>query len=257
MHVDPWTIALQAVNFLVLAWLLRRFLYAPVLGVLGRRQEEIAARFASADAARVAAESERRSLADRLSALDAERRDLLAAARTAAAAEAAQLRSAAQGEADGIVATARAKIADERRSAEIEIRRSARSLAIAMARRMLGSVMTHLPIDAFVDSVLDELAEMSEERLRSLVRPGEVVEARTPQPASPALEAQVEAQLVGLMRVHAVQMRWAVDPDLLIGFELVFPRLAIRRSWADDLTRIMEELEHGDGVGRIARAVAE
>ena len=31
MHIDWWTIALQTVNFVILVWLLQRFLYRPVL----------------------------------------------------------------------------------------------------------------------------------------------------------------------------------------------------------------------------------
>ena len=43
MHFDPWTLALQTINVLVLVWLLAHFLFRPVAGI-------IAARRAAADA---------------------------------------------------------------------------------------------------------------------------------------------------------------------------------------------------------------
>jgi ATPase subunit of ABC transporter with duplicated ATPase domains len=41
MHVSPWNVAFQTLNFLVLAWLLHRFLWKPVRRILAARQEEI------------------------------------------------------------------------------------------------------------------------------------------------------------------------------------------------------------------------
>ena len=34
MHIDLWALALQATNFVILAWLLHRFLYKPVTTVV-------------------------------------------------------------------------------------------------------------------------------------------------------------------------------------------------------------------------------
>ena len=45
MQIDWWTIALQSVNFAVLAWLLHRFLYRPVMGLADRRRQEVKAAF--------------------------------------------------------------------------------------------------------------------------------------------------------------------------------------------------------------------
>lgn len=42
MRLDPWTLVLQAVNALVLAWLLARFLFRPVMAVIARRRADAA-----------------------------------------------------------------------------------------------------------------------------------------------------------------------------------------------------------------------
>ncbi|MEZ5438197.1 MAG: hypothetical protein R3F12_07555 [Lysobacteraceae bacterium] len=39
MHFDVWTFGLQLINFIILVWLLQRFLYRPVLRLLDQRRQ--------------------------------------------------------------------------------------------------------------------------------------------------------------------------------------------------------------------------
>ena len=43
MLIDWFTVGAQAVNFLILVWLLKRFLYKPVLAAIDAREKKIAA----------------------------------------------------------------------------------------------------------------------------------------------------------------------------------------------------------------------
>lgn len=42
LGIDPSVLVLQVIAFLILYWVLRRFLFAPVLAMMGRREAEIA-----------------------------------------------------------------------------------------------------------------------------------------------------------------------------------------------------------------------
>ena len=57
MQLDWTTFALEIVNFLVLAWILQRFLYRPVAAVIARRSTEIANRLNEAQTARAEAQA--------------------------------------------------------------------------------------------------------------------------------------------------------------------------------------------------------
>ena len=50
MLIDLFTVGAQALNFLVLVWLLKRFLYKPILNALDAREKRIARELADADA---------------------------------------------------------------------------------------------------------------------------------------------------------------------------------------------------------------
>ncbi len=59
MLIDWFTVVAQIVNFLILVWLLKRFLYKPILGALDAREKKIAKELADADLKKSEAEKER------------------------------------------------------------------------------------------------------------------------------------------------------------------------------------------------------
>ena len=59
MLIDWFTVSAQAVNFLILIWLLKRFLYKPILGAMDAREKNIAAQLRDAATQKIEAETER------------------------------------------------------------------------------------------------------------------------------------------------------------------------------------------------------
>ena len=118
MSVNWFTVAAQVVNFLILVWLLHRFLYGPIVAAMDRREQRIAERLQDAqrksDAAAAEADAYRRQREE----LNAERDRLLAEARL----EAETLRST-------LIEAARAEMA----------RRSNRTGAAILKRSRRGS----------------------------------------------------------------------------------------------------------------------
>jgi F-type H+-transporting ATPase subunit b len=56
--IDWFTVVAQAINFLVLIWLLKHFLYAPILSAMDRREKSVAERLKEADRKMAEAEAE-------------------------------------------------------------------------------------------------------------------------------------------------------------------------------------------------------
>ena len=77
MQISGWTLVLQAVNFLVLVWLLSRFLYRPVREVVEKRKRLSEQAFADAERQKKDAEVARQSFEEHRAALDKEREELL------------------------------------------------------------------------------------------------------------------------------------------------------------------------------------
>ena len=53
MLIDWFTVGAQVLNFLILIWLLKRFLYKPILHAIDEREERIATELANADSPKV------------------------------------------------------------------------------------------------------------------------------------------------------------------------------------------------------------
>ena len=59
MLIDWFTVGAQILNFLLLVWLLKRFLYRPILQAIDAREQKIAKALAEAQASQAAAAAER------------------------------------------------------------------------------------------------------------------------------------------------------------------------------------------------------
>ena len=99
MQIDWLTVTAQILNFLVLAWLLKRFLYRPVIDAMTQREQRIATRLAQAAQREAQAQAEARTYSDKVAAFDRDRQAQLAQAREAAEHERRSLLESARGEA--------------------------------------------------------------------------------------------------------------------------------------------------------------
>ena len=77
MLIDWFTVGAQAINFLVLVWLLKRFLYRPVLAAIDAREKKVTAKLVDATAREAQAQLERDDLRRRNETFDHEREALL------------------------------------------------------------------------------------------------------------------------------------------------------------------------------------
>src|SRR5450432_2061894 len=100
MLIDWFTVAAQAINFLILVWLLKRFLYKPILDAIDEREKGIAAQLAQAEAKKAEAQKEQGDFQDKNEAFDQERASLLKHATDEAKAERQRLLDEARNDAD-------------------------------------------------------------------------------------------------------------------------------------------------------------
>src|SRR5690625_182353 len=107
MSFDWFTFTAQLINFALLLVLLRIFLYRPVLNLMDRRGEELAAAWEDARAAEAAAQQEEARLLAERTALEGDRRERLGRIEN----EAAELRRARLEEAEAAAERERQRVA--------------------------------------------------------------------------------------------------------------------------------------------------
>jgi F-type H+-transporting ATPase subunit b len=139
--VDIWKLGFQIVNFLLLLYLLNRFLFKRVLRLLDDRQSRISQGLEDAE---TAARDRELARAEREASLAEARREAEAmvqrAAKTAEATS-AEILAEAKASAEQITARAREEIAAEKDRALAEIRGEVADLALEAAGKLIGSEM--------------------------------------------------------------------------------------------------------------------
>src|SRR5271154_4298373 len=107
MLIDWFTVGAQALNFLILVWLLKHFLYKPILNAIDAREKRIARELADADAKKAEAQKEHDEFQHKNEEFDQQRAALLAKAADEAKAERQRLLDEARKDADALSAKRR------------------------------------------------------------------------------------------------------------------------------------------------------
>jgi F-type H+-transporting ATPase subunit b len=131
------SIAIQAINFLLLLLILGKLLYRPLLAKMEERTQAIRKSLDEAQAARAEAQRERAEHAAKLETAYAEAQAIRATALKEAAEEQRRLVEGARAEAGRLVESARNEMAQEVTRARQELRGEVVDLAITAAERLI------------------------------------------------------------------------------------------------------------------------
>ena len=100
MLIDWFTVSAQVLNFLILVWLMKRFLYQPILNAIDAREKRIATELADADAKKRDAKQERDEFIKKNAEFDRQRATFLSQAKDEAKVERERLLNEAKEAAD-------------------------------------------------------------------------------------------------------------------------------------------------------------
>ena len=223
MLIDWFTVGAQLLNFLVLAWLLKRFLYRPILDALDAREQRIAAELADADAKRAEADKEREEFQHKNEAFEQQRAALLSTATDEAKVERARLLDEARRAADALSTKRQEELRNEAQNLNQAISRRTQQEVLAIARKALADLATA--------GLEERMGEVFMRRLRALDDQAKEGFAKSLKTATgPALvrsafdlPAEQRAAIQNaLNETFAAEIRFKFEtrPDLVSGIEL-------------------------------------
>lgn len=140
MLIDWFTVCAQALNFLVLAWLLKRFLYKPILDAIDAREAGIAKQIADADAKEASAVKERDAFQQKNAEFDRQRAAMLTKASDEARAECRRLLDEARQAADALRAKRQDALESEQQGLADAIAQRTCKEVFAIARKLLADL---------------------------------------------------------------------------------------------------------------------
>lgn len=245
MQVDWWTLVLQTINFLVLVWLLERFLFRPVRGVLRKRQETVDKTLADAEASREEARRVTQSLEASRKAIEDERAEMLTKAHEEIEVQRDKILADARREADRVIASARELIGHERTDALDSVRQETVSLAGDMARNILLQLRSSVSQQEWlrqVEAALKALPIEDRSQIEDELKiEGARLQVLTATPLTAEDQTEWRERLTDLLAVHA-HIEFGADPALIGGAELHFPHAVVGLNWARQLKQAQEAL---------------
>jgi F-type H+-transporting ATPase subunit b len=223
MQVDWITVAAQMINFLVLVWLLKRFLYGPIIKAMDEREAQIAERMREAANERETAAAETTRYREMQQELEERRGQLMRAAQT----EADGLSKTLQSEARQKVTTQReewlADLAAEKSDFLDDVRERSAEAFSQMARRALGDLASAELDDQIArrfDKALLDISDDELEKIKSFAsREGAQVAVRTGFDLSAKRRNELSATINELISAD-VGIVFERTPALICGVEL-------------------------------------
>jgi F-type H+-transporting ATPase subunit b len=219
MEIDWLTVAAQVVNFLILVWLLRHFLYGPVTAAMARREERIRTRIEDSREREQQAEAERERLHQRLAHLEERREAILAQAREEAEGERRTLLDSAREESDAARRRWQEQARREREDFLGELRRRSAEGFQTLARRALGDLAETGLEEQMARALAARLADLDADTRQALAQGDGPVRVTSAFPLTDAARERIGEAIAEHLRPDA-EVRYGEARGLLCGIEL-------------------------------------
>lgn len=239
MQLDWTTFLLEIVNFLVLVWILKRFLYRPVLDMIARRKANIEQTLTEARETEERATALKASYEKRLDEWEQEREGARAKLREELAAE----RQRRLTQLDEALATEREKnrTLEERRAEEVRRTAEAQALELGVefSARLLGRLAGTELDTRLIDIAIEDLAALPAEQRTALQaaarEPGAVLNLGF---ARPVAESQQQRLTAALHQTVGVELPASVEvvPELLAGLRVALGPWVMKANLGDELS---------------------
>jgi F-type H+-transporting ATPase subunit b len=222
--IDWFTVVAQIINFLVLAYLLKRFLYGPIVTAMRAREQQIMTRIQEADQRRAVADQVVQDYQRQQMAFEQQREALLADARHDADARREALIRAARADVAALKATWQAAVERDEAAFLRMLRRRAGTQVVDVARRVLGDLADADLEQRIITVFLERLRHLDPEERTALEHtvaqaPPEAV-VRCAFPLAAAQRQQIGHGLHDLLGTD-LDLASETAPDLICGISLV------------------------------------
>lgn len=248
MLIDWFTVAAQIVNFLILVWFLKRFLYKPVLNAIDERERKIAAQINEAAERNAEAEKQKALFLEKNRVFEQEREALKLKAVEEVKAEKQALMDSVNKEYSALRTQRDTSLLEEERGLRREIAQKTQTEVFAIARKLLSEMASSSLEERMMERLIGQLQALPPEEREKLAESFRsssmplIVRSTfdLPEVQKEAIEAVI-ADIFG----DGAAIKYETSPELISGIELTTNGYKVSWNMAEILTTA------GKYVGRI------
>lgn len=243
MTVNWWTLGLQAINVLILVWLLSWVFWRPVAKAIATRQTTAQALLDDAESAQSKADAALAEVNKTRAEMASERDALLAEAAAKAEAATKAALAAATEKAEALLKTARQDREREAETLRAKTAADAAELAVEIARKLLAPLGTGKVDTTFLDLLVEAVDRMPSDDKETLLKTDGGIDLVSARELDDATKTQA-ATAIGTALGGQPRLNFLSDPDLIAGFEIRTAHFILRNSWQSDLSVILKDLKN-------------
>ena len=246
MLIDWFTVVAQMINFLILVWLLQRFLYKPIVKAMRTREERIASQLRDAEKQKAEAEAESTKFRAAHDQLEQRKQELLRAAEEEAEILRRKLKEEARHEIETVRERWQKAFRDEQGAFEAELAKAVRQEIFSIARSVLAD-LAGVEVQGRIATMfirgLEKLSADEKAKL-SLTADGKAPVIRSAFELAPAIREAIERAVAKLGPADTLQgVQYEIIPDLVGGIELAANGRKVSWSISDYLSSLEQRAQ--------------
>ncbi len=223
MLIDWFTVIAQAVNFLILVWLMKKFLYGPVIEAIDKREQRIARQIRDAEEEKAKALQEREDFEAKNKDLESRRAAMIAAMEEEIAERRSKTVTEIREESESIRQRWRQSLEEEKEALAESFTSRAGQEALATARQIIsdlsGATLHELVVAVFLDNLHKLDAVARGEIMSRISHNGDPVEVRSAMPLSEPDRQKILQALEDVFN-EGLSVTFEVDESLVCGLEV-------------------------------------
>lgn len=246
MQIDWITVAAQIANFLVLVWLLHRFLYGPIVRAMENREQRIAARLREAQEQKAEAEREAETYRSQRDSLERDKDRILTRAEEEAESTKRSLEQTVRQDVERRRKDWLQQLDNEKEEFLHDMRRRSAEHVLALARRVLSELADTELEERLANVFARQIEEISPDLRERLVKAYHQAGGKVVVRSLVALDAEAQRRITRAVHksiLETAEVRYERFEDTMSAIELKVGSLALSWAFAGFLDELGQRLE--------------
>jgi F-type H+-transporting ATPase subunit b len=245
MKINWFTVIAQAINFVILVWLLKRFLYKPILNAIAEREKKITAQIKDADDKKAVAEKEQADFKKRNDDFDAQKKALMDKAVADTNAQRDKLLADAKNEANTLRSNLEKSVKEKQESDALASAAKTQQQVFAITKNALKEMASSSLEEQSVNTFIKRLHALNEDEKQQFITAfksnANTILVRSafdlPAPQQAAMNDAVNETLG-----TKTTLQFTTTPELISGIELTTNGYKLAWSFAEYLQSLQKNI---------------
>lgn len=223
MKINWFTVIAQIINFMVLVWLMKKFLYRPILDAVAKREENIRAQLNDAAEKEAVAAKEKEDFIHRNQTFDAQKDDLMKKAVADADTERNRLLDEARQDADALKTKLQKAVVESQEDLRESFERKVREGVFDISAKALHELASADLQTQIVNTLVGRIGQMNESDLKKLTGDKDPKARAITVKSAFELDKEQQKAISTVLEKKAskkIVIEFITDPDAVGGVEI-------------------------------------